>query len=117
MSELPKGWSKVCIADVVDKPKQNKPEADENIIYVDIGSINREKKVIENPQQLLGADAPSRARKRINTDDVLVSLTRPNLNAVAIVPEYLDQQYASTGFDVLKPVSYTHLTLPTNREV
>ena len=105
MSELPKGWAKVCIADVVDKPKQNKPEADENIIYVDIGSINREKKVIENPQQLLGADAPSRARKRINTDDVLVSLTRPNLNAVAIVPEYLDQQYASTGFDVLKPNS------------
>lgn len=34
--------------------------------------------------------------------DVLVSMTRPNLNAVAMVPKNLDGQIASTGFDVLR---------------
>jgi type I restriction enzyme S subunit len=34
--------------------------------------------------------------------DVLVSTVRPNLNAVALVPEELDNQIASTGFCVLR---------------
>jgi type I restriction enzyme, S subunit len=51
-----------------------------------------------------GADAPTRARQWIHTDDVLVSMTRPNLNAVAQVGSDLDGGVASTGFDVLRPV-------------
>ncbi|MCG9661316.1 restriction endonuclease subunit S, partial [Vibrio mediterranei] len=72
--------------------------------YIDIGSINRESKKIEKPQFLEGTDAPSRARKVINQGDILVSLTRPNLNAVSLVPEKYDQQIASTGFEVIKPL-------------
>ena len=48
-------------------------------------------------------DAPSRARKLIRANDVLVSTVRPNLNAVAIVPDHLDGEIASTGFSVLRP--------------
>src|SRR5690606_18180314 len=62
----------------------------------------RNLKFIESPQALIGENAPSRARKIINTGDVLVSLTRPNLNAVALVPSELDNQIASTGFEVIK---------------
>jgi type I restriction enzyme S subunit len=102
VSELPKGWVKAKIKDVSIKCVQNKPSDNEKLVYVDIGSINRKLKVIENPQYLKGIDAPSRARKRINTNDVLVSLTRPNLNAIAHVPKDFDQQYASTGFEVIK---------------
>ena len=54
-------------------------------------------------QILLGTGAPSRARKVIRKDDVLVSTVRPNLNAVAMVPACLDGQIASTGFCVLRP--------------
>ena len=97
------GWQEKTIKEVTKKTAQNKPADDEKLIYVDIGSIDRNLKKIASPQYLLGTDAPSRARKRIHTDDVLVSLTRPNLNAVAIVPEEYNGQYASTGFDVLKP--------------
>lgn len=96
-------WQEKTIKEVTKKTAQNKPADDEKLIYVDIGSIDRKSKKIASPQYLLGSDAPSRARKRIHTDDVLVSLTRPNLNAVAIVPEEYNGQYASTGFDVLKP--------------
>ncbi|EJL8257561.1 TPA: restriction endonuclease subunit S [Vibrio cholerae] len=103
MTNYRQSWQEKTIKEVTKKTAQNKPADDEKLIYVDIGSIDRKSKKIASPQYLLGADAPSRARKRIHTDDVLVSLTRPNLNAVAIVPEEYNEQYASTGFDVLKP--------------
>ncbi|WP_372384600.1 restriction endonuclease subunit S [Vibrio sp. BS-M-Sm-2] len=103
MNNYRQGWQEKTIKEVTKKTTQNKPSEDEQLIYVDIGSIDRNLKAIASPQHLLGVDAPSRARKRIHTDDVLVSLTRPNLNAVAIVPKEYDHQYASTGFDVLKP--------------
>ena len=101
---LPEGWCFAEISDVVTKAEQRKPRADEAFTYVDIGSIDRNLKQIVEPQLLIGEKAPSRARKVINTGDILVSLTRPNLNAVALVPEKYDQQIASTGFEVIKPI-------------
>ncbi len=101
---LPKGWCFSKIADVSLKASQRKPDDEELFVYVDIGSINRDFKIIESPQRLIGKDAPSRARKIIKQGDVLVSLTRPNLNAVAIVNGELDDQIASTGFEVIQPL-------------
>lgn len=104
MSEahLPQAWCIARISDISVKGEQRKPAGEEAFIYIDIGSINRDLKLIESPQKITGKDAPSRARKIINTGDVLVSLTRPNLNAVALVPSGLDNQIASTGFEVIK---------------
>ena len=101
--DLPAEWIATKIGDIADKCSQRKPLDDEKFIYVDIGSIDRVKKVISSPQQLFGKDAPSRARKIISRGDVIVSLTRPNLNAVALVSDDYDNQIASTGFEVLKP--------------
>lgn len=70
--------------------------------YVDIGGIDRTHKRIAESRLFVGAEAPSRARKVIQKGDVLVSTVRPNLNAVAIVPEELDGEIASTGFCVLR---------------
>lgn len=103
MSDLPKGWSVATIAEIALKGDQRTPDLSEEFTYVDIGSIDRDLKIIATPQRLLGKDAPSRARKVINSGDVLVSLTRPNLNAVALVTEKFDKQIASTGFEVIKP--------------
>ena len=60
-------------------------------------------KCITSPSELLGEEAPSRARKEVKADDILVSTVRPNLNAVAQVPQELDGEIASTGFCVLRP--------------
>lgn len=100
----PKEWIVVSIADVTIKGLQKKPNNDEHFIYVDIGSIDRTRKIIVSPQNLVGINAPSRARKIINKGDVLVSLTRPNLNAVALIQAEYDKQIASTGFEVIKPI-------------
>ena len=103
LDNLPVEWLSVKISDVTVKGEQRKPNDSEEFIYVDIGSINRELKKIENPQFLLGKNAPSRARKVIKQGDVIVSLTRPNLNAVALVGKDYDNQIASTGFEVISP--------------
>lgn len=70
--------------------------------YVDIGGIDRDSKSISKADEVPSADAPSRARKIIEASDVLVSTVRPNLNAIALVPESLDGEIASTGFSVLR---------------
>lgn len=75
---------------------------DDPFTYVDVAAIDNEEKVIVGARVLLGAEAPSRARKLIRKNDILVSTVRPNLNAVALVPPELDGQVASTGFCVLR---------------
>jgi type I restriction enzyme, S subunit len=103
VSELqPEKWLITTIDEVTTNTAQRQPRQDENFIYIDIGSIDREQKIISTPEEMLGKDAPSRARKVVQTGDILVSTTRPNLNAVAMVPEKFNNQIASTGFDVLR---------------
>jgi type I restriction enzyme, S subunit len=70
--------------------------------YVEVAAIDNEEKRITGARVLRGSEAPSRARKLVRKNDVLVSTVRPNLNAVAVVPAELDGQVASTGFCVLR---------------
>src|SRR2546428_1740755 len=70
--------------------------------YVDIAGIDNRSGKVSVAKQLHGKDAPSRARRVIHTNDVIVSTVRPNLNATALVPEWLDNQICSTGFCVLR---------------
>ncbi len=94
----------VCEAtfgEVADLPvEQVTPNND--FIYVDISSVDRETKRISNAKTVLAAEAPSRAKQRLQTGDVLVSMTRPNLNAVALISKELNGSIGSTGFHVLR---------------
>lgn len=71
--------------------------------YIDISSIDKNEKTIVTTTRILGSEAPSRARKKVQLGDVIVSTVRPNLNAVALVSPQLDGAIASTGFCVLRP--------------
>lgn len=90
----------VCVPTAQRDPRER---PDEVFRYVDISSIDRDQKRILSSAEIIGADAPSRARMEIRAGDVLVSTVRPNLNAVATVPDELDGHIASTGFCVLRP--------------
>lgn len=70
--------------------------------YIDIASVNAEKKEIDTPRLVAREEAPSRARRLVKSGDVIVSMTRPNLNAVAIISDQLDGAICSTGFCVLR---------------
>jgi type I restriction enzyme S subunit len=71
--------------------------------YIDIASVSQEEKIIVPNDEISTSEAPGRARQLVACGDVLVSTVRPNLNAVALVPEKLDGATASTGFCVLRP--------------
>jgi type I restriction enzyme, S subunit len=103
-ADLPAGWELVTIGDVVvPKVEQGAPRTD--FTYIDIGSVNNKTKQIDSARVLLVGDSvPSRAQQHVQADDILVSMTRPNLNAVAKVPTELDGAICSTGFDVLRPI-------------
>ena len=92
--------AKTCLRTRMRDPRRNPHKP---FLYVDISAIDRGLKVITSAPEIIGADAPSRARKEICEGDILVSTVRPNLNAVAVVPPDLDGQIASTGFCVLRP--------------
>lgn len=72
------------------------------IDYIDISSIDNERKEVAKYESYHFIDAPSRARKIVKTNDILVSTVRPNLNAVAILEKSTPNlTVASTGFCVL----------------
>ena len=77
-----------------------RPRADPTkpFTYIDISSVDNQAKRIVAPKTLLGAEAPSRARQVVQTNDVLVSTTRPNLNAVAWFLQTSTARFAAPGF-------------------
>jgi type I restriction enzyme, S subunit len=102
---LPHDWrwvalDEVCIRGTGTRDPRKEPEVPFH--YVDISSVDNRRKVITEARPLLGKEAPSRARQVIRTNEVLVATTRPNLNAVALVPPELDNEICSTGFCVLR---------------
>jgi len=46
---------------------------------------------------------PSRARKVIHENDIIISTVRPTRRAIAKVPKYLENEICSTGFEVVRP--------------
>ena len=81
---------------------QVKEEPDMLIDYIDISSVDNENKSITGFQTMPFSEAPSRARKAIKKNNILVSTVRPNLNAVAVYEEEtLNKTVVSTGFCVL----------------
>ena len=95
------GYCFATIGDVIDSSVSQKGPT-KDFVYLDIGSIDRDsKRFLEHKLVSIG-NAPSRAKQVVATGDVLVSMTRPNLNAVAMVEDASSETIASTGFHVLR---------------
>ena len=74
-----------------------------DIDYIDISSIDNQRKEITQIQSMSIVDAPSRAKQLVFPGDILLTTVRPNLNAVALVTENSDNTLvASTGYCVLR---------------
>src|SRR5262245_60445760 len=94
---LPEGWASATIADItVTKVDQSGPGECSEFSYIDIASVDNNKKRVTAARIVSKEDAPSRARQVVRSGDVLVSMTRPNLNAVALVGPDLVGSIAST---------------------
>lgn len=100
----PKEWPMVPIRNLVTSIERRNPnDQPESVFrYVDISGVDGQTGLILEAKELLGKEAPSRARQTIRSNDVIVSTVRPYLRATAIVPEHLDNQICSTGYCVLR---------------
>lgn len=98
------GWENTEIGKVILKTKLKDPtkEPEKFFYYVDVSSVSNILFKIEEPNYLSGKDAPSRARKLIQSEDIIFATVRPTLKRIAFVPNELDGQICSTGYCVLK---------------
>ena len=104
-ANLPEEWEIAALSKVVDiNPESRDPTQKpfENFSYIDIDAVENGRGKIGIVKGVIGKDAPSRARRVVRTDDVIMSEVRPYLKAFAIVPKKLNNQICSTGFAVLR---------------
>lgn len=73
--------------------------------YIEINDVDSSGKVL-NTGIFSFKDAPSRARRILAKDDVLISTVRTYLKAIAFVKEEPDNLICSTGFCVLSPMPF-----------
>lgn len=101
---IPNGWNIVRLGDVVEinRDSWSPGDEDETIHYLDLTAIVAPGLVAE-PREIVSAQVPSRARRRVHSGDVLVSTVRPNLRGFARITSAGSNLIASTGFAVLSP--------------
>ena len=99
-----KGWEEKTLGEVIVKTETIDPtkKPNDEFIYLDVSSVNKETKEIENASVLLGKDAPSRARKLVRMNDVIFATVRPTQSRVALITEEYEKQVCSTGYFVLR---------------
>ncbi len=105
IGKIPKEWEVVNLDDVAYINKASidptKELLDKKFFYIDIDSVENGTGAIKDTKEIIGRNAPSRARRVIHYNDILMSTVRPYLRAFTIVPQKLNKQICSTGFAVL----------------
>ena len=102
LGTIPASWKAMRLGDVVDINRDSwLPRDEEEIIhYLDLTAVFAPGSVAD-PREIVSAEAPSRARRRVHLGDVLVSTVRPNLRGFARITGTRNNLIASTGFAVL----------------
>lgn len=90
-------------ADIVKEKRDPKKDPDSPFKYIDISCVDVVTGLVTEPQDLIGSEAPSRARKVVNAYDLIISTCRPTRGAIAVIPEQYHNQICSTGFSVIRP--------------
>lgn len=99
--ELPDGWKLLRLGDIAKinsrtlTKKSNLPE----IRYIDISSTSTGK--FEEPTWMKIEDAPSRAKRILADNDIIISTVRPNLKQFSFIENASANLIASTGFCVI----------------
>ena len=101
VEEAKDDWEDITVSDVaiINQLTKNKNYPYSEIQYLDTGSLTEG--TINGFQYYLLDDAPSRAQRLVNHNDILVSLVRPNQKHYGIIKNPSPNLVASTGFCVL----------------
>jgi len=99
--KLPQNWTWVKGKNIFAPMKSTKPK-NEEFQYIDIDSIDNRRQIISEIKTIKTENAPSRASRYTQKNDVIFSMVRPYLRNIAKVAN--DNCIASTGFYVCSPI-------------
>ena len=105
IGKIPEGWAIIPLKYCCKANQRVLSEkTDDNLLleYIDIASVD-DCGNINNVQLLEFKDAPSRARRIVKTNDIIISTVRTYLKAIARITDDYDNDICSTGFAVLTP--------------
>ena len=107
---LPQGWRVAELSELasVNSSSVSRRGNPESILYVDISSVSTNR--IDNVTPYASADAPGRARRRVEHGDVIWSSVRPANRAYSLIYEPPENLIVSTGFAVIRPNAATPFT-------
>ncbi|MEK7624152.1 MAG: restriction endonuclease subunit S [Patescibacteria group bacterium] len=103
------GWDLVKNT-VKFKDKNHTPKRDQKYKYLALSNISSQG-YIQDYQEEFGKDLPSRARRKINTNDLIISSIEGSLSSCALVEKEFDDSICSTGFFVLNSEKINSETL------
>ena len=105
LGTIPAGWEVVRLGEVAEVNRDHwNPSDSSSISYLDLTAVVAPGE-LSAPREIVSEEAPSRARRKVHSGDILVSTVRPNLRGFARVREASANLVASTGFAVLTPVA------------
>lgn len=112
LSSLPDDWRHDRLKDVAEiniSSLSADTDPDYEFDYLEISNVNYHGIIDPNAiERLRFEDAPSRARRRVARNSIVISSVRPNLQAVAILPDAGNDFVCSTGFNVVQPNEAKH---------
>jgi type I restriction enzyme S subunit len=100
---MSQSWKPTRIGDICKTNRQSYSLSEKwsFVNYLDTGNIS-ENRISEIQHLVIEQDTlPSRARRKIDIDDILYSTVRPNQRHYGIVKEILPNMLVSTGFTVI----------------
>ena len=105
LGEIPAHWEVKRLKhavqiNTVTLPENTDPEYP--LRYVDIGNVDTNGRIL-NAEEMTFAAAPSRARRRVQPGDTIISTVRTYLKAIAFVEDNAEDLIVSTGFATLTP--------------
>lgn len=93
----------ICIPKKNIQKASNCFDANDEILYIDISSIDNKSQCLNSVTNYIMSEAPSRAQQCVKSGDIIISTVRPNLKNIAIVNKNDNNLVASSGFCVLRP--------------
>jgi len=103
------GWD--FVGNIVNiKDKNFIPKKDKKYKYIALADISNQG-YISSFSEDFGENLPTRARRKVNTGDVIVSSIEGSLNSCALVDEEFDNSICSTGFYVMNSEKINSETL------
>jgi type I restriction enzyme S subunit len=98
---IPDGWRVVTVghAASINELSIQRGYPHKVIEYIDVASVERG--VIQSVQALSLSEAPSRAKRIVRDNDILISTVRPNLEHYTFIKRAKPNTIASTGFAVV----------------